>query len=411
MGLMQLAWRLLWARPLGTALNLLLLTLGLASLAFVLQARERVDRAFERDLAGIDAVVGAKGSPLQLILAGVFHLDVPPGNIALADAQRLAAHPQVAQLIPLSLGDNLQGFRIVGTTRDYPAHFGATLAQGAWWQAPMQAVLGAEAARRTGLAVGAAFVGAHGLGTGGAVHEQTPYAVSGVMAPCACVLDRLVLTATESVWQVHDDLHATKGMSAAERAELQAALAEEREITLALVRYRTPLAAASFPRFVNQQTPMQAAAPAVEVTRLLGLVGVGTQVLRALAATLLVVAALSVFIALWGAVRERRADLALLRLLGAPPRRVAALLLCQALWLALLASALALLAVALLGWATAWLWSDLAVAVWLQADAAPIAWLPVLALAFAVALLAALIPAVGAYRVDVHSLLNPRNLP
>ncbi len=411
MGLMQLAWRLLWARPLGTALNLLLLTLGLASLAFVLQARDRVDRAFERDLAGIDAVVGAKGSPLQLILAGVFHLDVPPGNIALADAQRLAAHPQVAQLIPLSLGDNLQGFRIVGTTRDYPAHFGATLAQGAWWQAPMQAVLGAEAARRTGLAVGAVFVGAHGLGTGGAVHEQTPYAVSGVMAPCACVLDRLVLTATESVWQVHDDIHATEGMSAAERAELQAALAEDREITLALVRYRTPLAAASFPRFVNQQTPMQAAAPAVEVTRLLGLVGVGTQVLRALAATLLVVAALSVFIALWGAVRERRADLALLRLLGAPPRRVAALLLCQALWLALLASALALLAVALLGWATAWLWSDLPVAAWLQAGAAPIAWLPVLALAFAVALLAAFIPAVGAYRVDVHSLLNPRNLP
>ncbi len=411
MGLMQLAWRLLWARPLSTALNLLLLTLGLASLAFVLQARDRVDRAFERDLAGIDAVVGAKGSPLQLILAGVFHLDVPPGNIALADAQRLAAHPQVAQLIPLSLGDNLQGFRIVGTTRDYPAHFGATLAQGAWWQAPMQAVLGAEAARRTGLAVGAAFVGAHGLGTGGAVHEQTPYAVSGVMAPCACVLDRLVLTATESVWQVHDDLHATEGMSAAERAELQAALAEDREITLALVRYRTPLAAASFPRFVNQQTPMQAAAPAMEVTRLLGLVGVGTQVLRALAATLLVVAALSVFIALWGAVRERRADLALLRLLGAPPHRVAALLLCQAVWLAVLASALALLAVALLGWATAWLWSDLPVAAWLQAGAAPIAWLPVLALAFAVALLAAFIPAVGAYRVDVHSLLNPRNLP
>jgi putative ABC transport system permease protein len=411
MDLMRLAWRLLWARPLGTALNLLLLTLGLASLAFVLQARERVDRAFERDLAGIDAVVGAKGSPLQLILAGVFHLDVPPGNIALADAQRLATHPQVAQLIPLSLGDNLQGFRIVGTTPDYPAHFGATLVQGAWWRAPMQAVLGAEAARRTGLAVGAVFAGAHGLGAGGAVHDQTPYQVSGVMAPCACVLDRLVLTATESVWQVHDDLHATGGMDPTERAELQAALAEDREITLALVRYRTPLAAASFPRFVNQQTPMQAAAPAVEVTRLLGLVGVGTQVLRALAATLLVVAALSVFIALWGAVRERRADLALLRLLGAPPRRVAALLLCQAVWLAALASALALLGTRALTLAAAWRWRDLPVAAWLQVDAAPMAWLPVPLLAFSVALLAALIPAVGAYRVDVHSLLNPRNLP
>lgn len=415
MGLMRLAWRLLWARPLGTVLNLLLLTLGLASMAFVLQARDQVERAFERDLAGIDAVVGAKGSPLQLILAGVFHVDVPPGNIALADTQRLAAHPQVAQLIPLSLGDNLQGFRIVGTTPDYPAHFGATLAQGAWWQAPMQAVLGAEVARRTGLAPGGRFVGAHGLGAGGAVHGQSPYAVSGVMAPCACVLDRLVLTATESIWQVHDEMHTSDGMSVQERAELQAALAEQRDITLALVRYRTPLAAASFPRYVNQRTAMQAAAPAVEVTRLLGLVGVGTQVLRALAATLLVVATLSVFIALWGAVRERRDDLALLRLLGAPPRRVASLLLCQALWLAVLASALALLAAWALITVSAHWWGDLPMAALLRADAslsalAPV-WAPVLALAFALALLAAAAPAIGAYRVEVHSLLNPRKLP
>ena len=131
MNVLSLSWRYLWSRPLATALNLLLLALGLASMAFVLIARDQVDRAFERDLAGIDAVVGAKGSPMQLILAGVFHLDVPPGNIPLAEANQLAQHPQVAQLIPLSLGDNLGGFRIVGTTHDYPAHYGARLAQGA----------------------------------------------------------------------------------------------------------------------------------------------------------------------------------------------------------------------------------------------------------------------------------------
>ncbi len=405
MNVLTLSWRYLWSRPLATALNLLLLALGLASMAFVLIARDQVDRAFERDLAGIDAVVGAKGSPMQLILAGVFHLDVPPGNIPLAEANQLARHPQVAQLIPLSLGDNLGGFRIVGTTHDYPAHYGAQLAQGALWQVPMQAVLGAQVAGRTGLQVGQAFEGAHGLGAGGAAHGEMPYTVTGVLQPCGCVLDRLVLTATESVWRVHDDMHAGEGTTEAERAELDAALAADREITLALIRYRTPLAAVSFPRFINQGTTLQAAAPAVEITRLLSMVGVGTQVLRALAAVLVVVAGLSVFIALWSAVRERRADLAMLRMLGAPPARVAALLLCEALWLALLACALGLLAAhALAAGMGEMLMArhSLAITGWQWVPG--VAWVPVLA--FGVAVVAALLPALSAYRVDVTSLLN-----
>lgn len=403
MNVLSLSWRYLWSRPLSTALNLLLLTLGLASMAFVLIAQHQVDRAFERDLQGIDAVVGAKGSPMQLILAGVFHIDVPPGNIPLDEVKKLQAHPQVAQLIPLSLGDNLQGFRIVGTTPDYAAHYGATLAQGAFWTAPMQAVLGAQVVRHTGLALGQSFVGAHGLGSGGAMHGEALYAVTGVLAPCGCVLDRLVLTATESVWKVHDDMHATDDMDEEDRAAIEA----DREVTLALIRYRTPLAAASFPRFVNDSTPMQAASPAVEITRLLSMVGVGTRVLQGLGAVLLAVAGLSVFIALWGAVRERRHDLAMLRMLGAPPTRVGALVLCESLWLALMACALGLLSAhgltALMG---QMLMDQQSLAItgwqWVPAEG----WVPLLALG--VAVVAALVPAASAYRVDVTQLLNTR---
>jgi putative ABC transport system permease protein len=403
MNVLSLSWRYLWSRPLSTALNLLLLTLGLASMAFVLIAQHQVDRAFERDLQGIDAVVGAKGSPMQLILAGVFHIDVPPGNIPLDEVKKLQAHPQVAQLIPLSLGDNLAGFRIVGTTPDYAAHYGATLAQGAFWSAPMQAVLGAQVARATGLTVGRTFVGAHGLGSGGAMHGEALYAVSGLLAPCGCVLDRLALTATESVWKVHDDMHATDDMDEEDRAAIEA----DREVTLALIRYRTPLAAASFPRFINDSTPMQAASPAVEITRLLSMVGVGTRVLQGLGAVLLAVAGLSVFIALWGAVRERRHDLAMLRMLGAPPARVGALLLCESLWLALLACALGLLAAHGLTVLAGQMLMDqqsLAIAGWQWVPAE--GWVPLLA--FGVAVVAALVPAISAYRVDVTPLLNTR---
>jgi putative ABC transport system permease protein len=395
----SLAWRYLWARPLATVLNLLLLSLGLAAITLLLLVRVQIDRAFERDLAGIDAVVGAKGSPLQLILSGVFHLDVPTGNIPLAEAQALAQDARVAQLIPLSLGDSYRGFRIVGTTRDYPAHYGAELAQGAWWQAPMEAVLGAQVARSTGLAVGGQFAGAHGLGAGGEEHGDEPYRVSGVLAPCGCVLDRLVLTSSASVWRVHEG----EPEDEAERQALEA----EREITLALVRYRSPLAAVTFPRYVNSATSMQAAAPALEITRLLRMVGVGTDVLRGFAAVLLLTAGLSVFIALWSAVRERRADLALLRMLGAPPRRVAGLLLAEALWLAALATLLGLAAghglTALLGWM---LDNDQSVplrgALWLAEEL----WVP--ALALTVAALASALPVLAAYRSSAVSLLNER---
>ncbi|MSQ76490.1 MAG: ABC transporter permease [Rhodoferax sp.] len=397
---LSLSWRYLWSRPLGAALNLLLLSLGLASITFLLLLGHQLQRAFERDLAGIDLVVGAKGSPLQLILSGVLHLDVPTGNVPLQAVRELEKNPLVASIIPISLGDSFRGFRIVGTSLAYPAHYQAALAEGRMWNAPMQVVLGAGAARALGLQVGQSFVGSHGLGAGGHTHGDMPYNVSGILAPTGSVLDRLILTDTASVWKVHETATALD-------ADDQKILEEERELTLALVRYRTPMAAMSLPRFINSSTEMQAAAPALEISRLLRMLGVGTEVLRALAGVLLLTAALSVFLALWSAVRERRADLALLRMLGAPPRRVAALLLTEALWLGLLAAVLGVALgqglILLLGHLLA-LDQSLLIGglVWPPA----LGWVP--ALALGVSLAAALLPTLGAYRVSVQELLQPR---
>ena len=394
------AWQFLWSRPLAAALNLLLLSLGLASITLVLLVNHQIQQAFARDLAGIDVVVGAKGSPMQLILSGVFQIDTPTGNVPLADVQTLQANPQVAKLIPISMGDSFKGYRIIGTTPDYVSHYAGVMASGALWQAPMQAVLGAKVARDTGLRVGDSFVGSHGLGGGGHAHGQTPYAVTGVLAPSGSVMDRLILTATESVWRVHEKDTA---LDAADQKILE----EEREVTLALIQYRSPLAAVTFPRFINTATNMQAASPALEVSRLLGLIGIGADVLRAFAGVLLLTAGVSVFIALWSAVRERRADLALLRMLGAAPRQLAALLWCEALWLALLATLLglalgqgvaALLAVAL----------DVDKSISLAALNWPVDLLAVPALALGVAAASALLPTWEAYRVNVFELLQSR---
>jgi putative ABC transport system permease protein len=395
---LSLAWSYLWSRPLSAALNLLLLSLGLASITFLLLVSHQLSKAFERDLQGIDVVVGAKGSPMQLILSGVFHIDVPPGNIPLKAVQELQKHPMVGQLIPISLGDSLRSFRIVGTSPDYISHYQARLAQGQIWTQPMQVVLGATVARKLGLGLGNTFVGTHGLGEGGHVHGDSTYAVVGILEPSGSVLDRLILTDTASVWKVHEDYTAVDD-------EDRQIMMDEREITMALISYKSPLAAVSFPRYVNTSTEMQAAAPAMEITRLLSMLGLGTEVLRAFAGVLLLTAGLSVFIALWSAVRERRGDLALLRMLGAPPRKVAALLLLEALWLGLLAAALGVLAGQGMTAALAWL---------LQLDNSLLiggmAWpkelwvVPVMALG--VSLVAATLPALGAYRVSVLELLQ-----
>lgn len=394
------AWRYLWARPMAALLNVLLLSLGLGSITFLLLVSHHVERAFDRDLAGIDAVVGAKGSPMQLILSGVLHLDVPPGNVPLAAVNALKKNPLVAEIIPISLGDNLQGYRIVGTSPAYLRHYQAVMAQGRVWDAPMQVVLGATVARTLGLQLGQQFAGSHGLGVGGHAHGEQAYAVVGVLAAQGGVIDRLIITDTASVWKVHESAQAVE-------EEDRQALEDDREVTMALVRYTSPLAAVTFPRWVNASTEMQAAAPALEVTRLLHMLGLGTDVLRAFAGMLLVTAGLSVFIALWTAVRERQGDLALLRMLGAPASRISVLLMTEALWLALLSAlcglALGQAFVPGLGWvlglqsqlmATGLLWPN---TLWM-----------VPALAALVALCAAVLPVWQAYRSDVLQLLQSK---
>jgi putative ABC transport system permease protein len=402
MRLVALAWRYLWARPLVAALNLALLALGVGAMSFVILVTEQLERTMQRDLAGIDLVVGAKGSPLQLMLAGVFHLDVPTGNIPLAAVKLLGEHPQVARVVPMSLGDSLRGWRIVGSTLQYPALYQAQLAEGAYWTDKLQAVLGADVAADTGLKLGQTFAGTHGLGMEGQAHGDTPYTVVGRLARCGCVLDRLVLTDLASVWAVHEDA------TAVDESDKQA-LAAEREVTLLLVSYKTPLAAMTLPRWVNAQDieggSLQAAAPALESARLLRMVGVGREVLQGFGLVLLLAAAASVFVALAHAVREREADLAMLRMVGAPPWRVAALVACEAVLLALVGAALGLVLgqglTALLGWELARQRSLHVSAAWWSVQQL---WL--LLGAAALALLAAALPAWRALRLDVSRLMQ-----
>jgi putative ABC transport system permease protein len=349
MSILALAWSYLRARPLGTLLNVLLLALGVGTIGFVVIVDGQVADNLERNTRGIDLVVGAKGSPMQLVLAGVFHLDAPTGNIALAEALALAKDPLIRRAIPISLGDSFRGFRIVGTVPEYLDLYGGRLAEGRRWSAAMEAVLGAAVAADAGLRVGARFAGSHGMAGGGALHDEAAYTVAGVLAPTGTVLDRLVVVSTESVWQVHEAHHQEKGEAADED--------HDREITMLLVQYASPLAAASLPRRINAQTNVQAASPAFEVARLFRIIGVGADVIRAFGGVVLATAALSLFIALYHALNERRYDIAVLRTLGARPGSIAWMMFAEALMLAVMGGALGLLLAHGLVAALAW-WMD-----------------------------------------------------
>ena len=309
---LRLALAYLAARPLLTALHVALLALGIATIVVLLLFTAQAERRLERDAKGVDLVVGAKGSPLQLILSSILHVDVPTGNIPLSATRPIAADPMVASATPISLGDTVQGFRIVGTDASFLALHDARVAQGREFREEMEVVLGAQVAKRTGLGLGAAFAGSHGLADVGTEHGDHRYKVVGILAPAGSVVDRLVLTPLESVWEVHG-AHGTVPEAS-------------REVTALLVRYRTPIAAAQLPRRINATTALQAASPAYEAARLMNLVGVGVEALRAFALVLIASAALSIFIALTSALQERRYDLALLRTLGAPPRQLFALI-------------------------------------------------------------------------------------
>src|SRR5580765_1179179 len=182
MNLLFLSASYLRARPLQTALAVGLLALGVGMIVAALLVRTQLEERMGRDARGIDLVVGAKGSPMQLILSGIYQLDAPTGNIPLSFLDSLSKNRMVKRAIPLALGDSWKGYRIVGAGREYVEDYGAKLNAGTLHEKPMDAVLGAEVAARTGLGVGATFTGAHGVGGEGEEHED-PYRVVGTLAP------------------------------------------------------------------------------------------------------------------------------------------------------------------------------------------------------------------------------------
>ncbi len=338
------------SRWLTSTLSIFLTAFGVMLALIIIQFSNHVQNRLSADGKGIDIVVGAKGSPLQLILSSIYHLDIPTGNISYKDAQKWMKHPHVKMATPLALGDNWKGYRIVGTTKDYLNHYHADLANGKIWNKSFEAIAGSA----TGLKTGDEFAGAHGLSNGGHAHDNELYKVTGTLTPTGTVLDRLILTSLDSVLEIHGqeavehtphkekktshtnhghhhDSHSTtktkkkhdhnehkskhghhKGEPHNKREESH----KPAEITAILIKTKTPIANINLPRSINRDSALQAATPALEMARLTSMLGLGSQSFTALSTLLIIIASLSIFAGLAGSLENRMVDLAILRAIG-----------------------------------------------------------------------------------------------
>ena len=402
MNMFSLCFAYLRHKRLSTFLNVLTFASGIAVIVALLLINAQMNNEFTKNLKGIDLVVGSKGSPMQLILSSVFHLDIPTGNIPLAEAEKLKKHPLVKSSIPVALGDNYNGFRIVGTTTEYITHYDGKLVQGKLFDQPMEAVLGSEVAEQFHQAIGDEIVGAHGLVNSDDLHSGFPYKVVGILAPTNTVLDRLVITPVESVWRVHEHPDADESQEITYKK-----MHPGKELTALLITYKSPLAAATMPREVNKSSSMQSASPAFEVARLVGFMGVGADTLKTFGWYLIALAGFGIFVALYNAMNERRYDLALMRSFGASPAKLFGLVVTESVILAVTGAMLGIaLGHGFVQIAALWLAQAKHIHVTGALFLPEEGWL--LLASIAVGLAAAVFPAIRVYRIDIFKTLVRR---
>ena len=400
------------------------MTLGITIISLLLLLNKQLDDQFRRNVKGIDMVLGAKGSPLQLILSSIYQLDAPTGNIPLAEAERLTRNPMIKTAIPLSMGDSYQSFRIVGTNKKYLDHYDATVGQGKLFEKPLECVIGSRAAEITGLKIGDTFAGSHGLDGNGEAHDETKYRVTGILNQSNSVADQLILTDIASVWAIHehhdegedhhDETTASTGKGEGDAdhdheaehhdgPDTDAEPDADREITSMLVQFRNPLGM-MLARGINGNSKLQAALPSIEINRLFSLLGIGVETLRYLAFAIMVIAGISVFVSLYNSLKERKYEMALMLSMGATRTQLFGMLLLEGLALALIGFVLGLLFSRIALWGLSANVSEQYHYNLASFGILPEEWV-VLGVAVLVGILAAALPALGVYRMNISQTL------
>ncbi|NBT02555.1 MAG: ABC transporter permease [Proteobacteria bacterium] len=337
MGDLSIAWRQISARWITHGLTIVAIGLALALAVATTLLSRGVQAGIDRAAGPFGLLVGAKGSAQQLVLSTVLLQGAPVGNVARATLDRIAKHPGVASAIPLALGDSYRRLRIIGTTSDFletrtrpaaPTYFRIT--QGRVFAKPFEAVLGSAVALRTGFKLGDTFRADHGDEPElpgeeeDDAHGSHPYTVVGILAGTRSPADLGIYVAIESYWELHADQRLTPGDPTG-RDAVTAILIVPRAFPADVYRIQQQALAGVFGPDVQAVVPYQ------ELAALNRQVSQAQTVLSAVAVGAMVIAATTIFLAMYGSVSDRRRDLAILRALGASRQRILAIVLVECL--------------------------------------------------------------------------------
>lgn len=393
MNLVKLSYKNLVSKPLNMLLSLLLLVLSIALVTLVLQMSTQVQGNLDKNIKPVDMVVGAKGSPLQLVLSSVLHIDNPTGNISLAEANKLAKSRLIKTAIPVSYGDNYKNYRILGTDTTYFGLYKAKIATGRLFHNTFEVVLGSTVAKKLQLKLGDTFQSSHGLADASLDAHEHPFSVVGILEDSGTIVDNLIVCNLKSIWDVHD------------HGEDHDHNENKKEITSMLVQFKGPMAMVQLPRHINERTKMQAALPSFEINRLVSLLSVGTKTVQGIALVILLVSGLSIFISLLKAIRERKQELALLRTYGATSG--------QLLWIVVLEGLILGALGYIIGWVLGriglWIFSFLAEESYGYTIALnwPTKWeLILFAVTLGITILASILASLSIYRLNVSKILT-----
>lgn len=435
--LLQLAYKNIISKPLNLLLSIILFALGVGLINFLLLFQHQLESKFDANLASIDLVIGAKGSPLQLILCNMYHIDNPTGNVKISDAKAFLnpRHPLIKLAVPLSLGDNYKSFRIVGTSPNILTLYNAKIATGDMWNKDLEVVIGQQVADEGKLAIGDSFTSSHGFNEDEDLAHEATFKVVGILDPTGSVIDQLILTNTSSIWNVHNHEGGREADTSSEENKEEAAQIEEtsnthaghahehvtaqtneelllhpdESITSILIQYKSKsnYQALSMPRAINENTSMQAAAPAYEINKLFSLIGVGASALQYIALLIGLVSALSIFISLYRSMKERKYELALMRVMGGSKTKLFTIVILEGLILAvigwLIGTALSHVAMSFMAH---YLKSDFRYSFdawqWLSHE-----WI-LLGISLVIGFIAAVLPAIKASRTDIQETLSSK---
>jgi putative ABC transport system permease protein len=339
MNIFKISVKNLLNKRLTNGLSILLMALGVGIISIILALSTQLNDQFNNNIKGIDMVIGAKGSPLQLILSSIYQIDAPTGNINFSEAKAISKNPFIKKAIPISIGDSYAGYRIIGTDSSYLQHYKTEFEIGKIFEKPLQCVIGAILAAKLNLKIGDKLKTVHGLDDEGDKHDDHGYVITGILKPNNSVLDQLIITPLESVWEMHKEANNKK--SALEILEepseqKQKNDSDSREITALLVKFRNPMGLMTIPRNINANTNMQAALPAIEINRLLSLMGIGIETFKWISFLIIFVSAISVFVSLYNSLKERKYELALMLSIGASRFKLFKLLLFEGLFIGIL---------------------------------------------------------------------------